>query len=71
MDLFVGMSGYSYAKWIGSFYRAKLPAMQMLPFTARSFAPRATAPSAASRPSLPPNGEATGNGRSTEVIQTS
>lgn len=37
MTLYVGTSGYSYPKWKGSFYPAKLPAKQMLRFYAERF----------------------------------
>jgi uncharacterized protein YecE (DUF72 family) len=37
MDFYVGTSGYSYPKWKGSFYPAKLPANQMLGFYAERF----------------------------------
>ena len=38
MQLFVGTSGYSYPKWKGSFYPAKLPREEMLSYYARHFA---------------------------------
>lgn len=37
MNCYVGTSGYSYPKWKGSFYPAKLPAKQMLSFYAARF----------------------------------
>ena len=37
MQLFVGTSGYSYSKWKGSFYPAKLPQSQMLSYYAERF----------------------------------
>src|SRR5262245_1826484 len=37
MNYYVGTSGYSYPKWKGSFYPAKLPAKQMLGFYASRF----------------------------------
>jgi uncharacterized protein YecE (DUF72 family) len=37
MNFYVGTSGYSYPKWKGSFYPAKLPAKQMLGFYAARF----------------------------------
>src|SRR5262249_13732499 len=37
MNLHVGTSGYSYPKWKGSFYPAKLPAKQMLRFYGTQF----------------------------------
>jgi uncharacterized protein YecE (DUF72 family) len=37
MQFFVGTSGYSYPKWKGSFYPAKLPAKAMLGYYAEQF----------------------------------
>jgi uncharacterized protein YecE (DUF72 family) len=37
MTFYVGTSGYSYPKWKGSFYPAKMPARQMLGFYAERF----------------------------------
>ncbi len=37
MNVYVGTSGYSYPKWKGSFYPAKLPAREMLSFYATHF----------------------------------
>src|SRR5206468_631087 len=37
MQLYVGTSGYSYTAWKGTFYPAKLPAKQMLPFYSQHF----------------------------------
>jgi uncharacterized protein YecE (DUF72 family) len=37
MQFFVGTSGYSYKEWKGTFYPAKLPAKDMLPFYAQHF----------------------------------
>jgi uncharacterized protein YecE (DUF72 family) len=37
MNFYVGTSGYSYPKWKGSFYPAKMPAKQMLGFYASRF----------------------------------
>ena len=37
MNVFVGTSGYSYPKWKGSFYPAKLPAKQMLGYYSAQF----------------------------------
>lgn len=37
MNFYVGTSGYSYPKWKGSFYPAKLPAKQMLGYYAERF----------------------------------
>lgn len=37
MNLYVGTSGYSYPKWKGSFYPAKLPAAQFLRFYGEQF----------------------------------
>jgi uncharacterized protein YecE (DUF72 family) len=37
MNFYVGTSGYSYPKWKGSFYPAKMPAKQMLGFYAARF----------------------------------
>jgi uncharacterized protein YecE (DUF72 family) len=37
MDLYVGTSGYSYKEWKGSFYPARLPAKEMLPYYAQQF----------------------------------
>lgn len=37
MQLFVGTSGYSYPKWKGSFYPAKLPQKEMLSYYAQRF----------------------------------
>jgi uncharacterized protein YecE (DUF72 family) len=37
MNFYVGTSGYSYPKWKGSFYPAKLPVQQMLGFYAARF----------------------------------
>jgi uncharacterized protein YecE (DUF72 family) len=37
MNFYIGTSGYSYPKWKGNFYRAKLPPMQMFDFYARHF----------------------------------
>jgi uncharacterized protein YecE (DUF72 family) len=37
MNFYVGTSGFSYPKWKGSFYPAKLPAKQMLGFYATQF----------------------------------
>jgi uncharacterized protein YecE (DUF72 family) len=38
MQLFVGTSGYSYPKWKGSFYPAKLPQKEMLSYYSQHFA---------------------------------
>jgi len=38
MQLFVGTSGYSYPKWKGSFYPARLPQKDMLSYYAQHFA---------------------------------
>jgi uncharacterized protein YecE (DUF72 family) len=35
MQIFVGTSGYSYPKWKGSFYPAKLPQKEMLSYYAQ------------------------------------
>src|SRR5712691_9926439 len=35
--VWVGTSGYNYPEWKGSFYPAKLPATQMLPYYAARF----------------------------------
>jgi uncharacterized protein YecE (DUF72 family) len=37
MNFYVGTSGYSYPKWKGNFYPAKMPARQMLGFYASRF----------------------------------
>ena len=37
MNFFIGTSGYSYPKWKGSFYPAKIPAKQMLSFYSSRF----------------------------------
>src|SRR5258708_34901194 len=37
MNFYVGTSGYSYPKWKGNFYPAKMPAKQMLGFYAARF----------------------------------
>src|SRR4051794_29486378 len=37
MNLYAGTSGYSYPKWKGSFYPAKLPAAQFLRFYGEQF----------------------------------
>jgi uncharacterized protein YecE (DUF72 family) len=37
MNFYIGTSGYSYPKWKGSFYPAKLPAKQMLGFYSTRF----------------------------------
>jgi uncharacterized protein YecE (DUF72 family) len=37
MNLYVGTSGFSYPKWKGQFYPARLPAKQMLPYYSAQF----------------------------------